>query len=59
MDVGVIGEQAFLRSVVEVGSVVDTGNFARGTSEHLWLPCVKMGVEVDHGDGAISTVDGS
>jgi hypothetical protein len=40
VDVGVIRKQALLRSVVEICTMVDTCNFAWGTSEDLWLPCV-------------------
>lgn len=38
MDVRVVGEQAFLRSVEEVGSVIDTGLLAGSTAEDFGLP---------------------
>jgi hypothetical protein len=39
--------------------MVDASNFAWGTTEDLWLPCVKVRIEVDHGDGAVCAVDGT
>jgi len=57
VDVGVVGKQAFLRCVVEVSAVVDARNFAGRAAEDLWFPCVKMGVEMDDGDGTVSAVD--
>jgi hypothetical protein len=57
MDVGVVREQAFLRSMIEVGAMVDAGNLAWRSPEDLWLPCVKMRVEVDHRDWTVSAVD--
>ena len=59
VDVGVVGEQTFLSSVVEVCTVVDAGDFAGGATEDLGLPGVEMRVKVDDGDGTISTVDGA
>jgi hypothetical protein len=59
VDVGVVGEQAFLRSVVEVCTMVDASHLARGSTKDLGLPGVEMGVEVDDGDRTVSTVDGA
>lgn len=39
VDVGVVGEEPFLRGVVEVGAVVDSGDLGRGAAEDLGLPC--------------------
>jgi hypothetical protein len=39
VDVGVVGEEALLRGVVEVGAVVDGGDLGRGAAEDLGLPC--------------------
>lgn len=39
--------------------MIDASNFAWGASKHLWLPCVKMRVEVNYGDGAVCAVDGT
>src|SRR6187402_1761122 len=57
MNVGVVGEQAFLGSMVEVCAVVYASNFTWRSSEDLGLPCVEMGVEVDHRNRTVSTVD--
>jgi hypothetical protein len=59
VDVGVVLQETFHRGVVEVCSVVDAGDFARGAAEDLGLPCVEMGVEVDHSDWTVSTVHGA
>lgn len=59
MDISVIGEQAFLCSVVEVSAMVDAGDFAGRATENFGLPGVEMGVEVDDRDRAVSTVDGT
>jgi hypothetical protein len=40
MDVGVVGKEAFLSSVEEVGSVVDSGLLTGGAAEDLGLPGV-------------------
>jgi hypothetical protein len=58
MDVSVVCKESLLSSMVEVGSMVDAGNLAWGSSKNLWLPCVKMGIEVDDRDRTVSTVDG-
>lgn len=39
VDVGVVGEQAFLVGMVEVGAMVDGGNLGWRATKHLWLPC--------------------
>lgn len=38
MDVGVVGEEALLRCVVEVGPVVDAGDFGGGAAEDFGTP---------------------
>lgn len=43
MDVGVVSEKAFLRSMEEVGSVVDARLLARGAAKDLGLPCIASG----------------
>lgn len=40
MDVGVVGEETFLRSVEEVGAVVNGGLLAGSATENLGLPGV-------------------
>ncbi|KAH9864871.1 hypothetical protein IAQ61_008816 [Plenodomus lingam] len=40
MDIGVIGQEAFLCSVVEVGAVVDCGLVTRSATKDLGFPCV-------------------
>jgi hypothetical protein len=40
VDVGVVGEKAFLGCVVEVGTMVDASLVAGRTSEDLWTPGV-------------------
>lgn len=40
MDVGVVGEQAFLGGVEEVGAVVDAGLFAGRAAEDFGAPGV-------------------
>lgn len=40
MDVGVVLQEAFHGSVVEVGSVVDSSNLAGRAAKDLGLPCV-------------------
>lgn len=57
MDVGVIRQQPFLRSPVEVSAVVDRGLLAWCTTKDARLPGVEMRVEVDDADGAIRFVD--
>jgi hypothetical protein len=42
MDVGVVGEEAFLRRVEEIGAVVDAGLFAGRATEDLRLPGVTV-----------------
>ncbi len=59
VDVGVVGQQALLAGVVEVGAVVDGGLFTWGAAEHAGFPGVEVGVEVDYGDGAVGFVDGA
>jgi hypothetical protein len=59
MDVSVISEQPLLRGMVKVCSMVDASYFARGASKYFWLPCIKMRIEVDDGDGTVCAVDGS
>lgn len=54
-----VGEQTFLRSMIEVCAVVDASDLAGRTTEDLWLPGVEVRVEVDDGDGTVSTVDGA
>lgn len=39
VDVGVVGEQALLSGVVEVGAVVDGSYLGRGAAEDLGFPC--------------------
>jgi hypothetical protein len=39
--------------------VVDAGHFAWGSTKDLWLPSIKMRVEVYHRDWAVSAVDRS
>lgn len=73
MDVGVVLQEAFHGSVVEVGSVVDSRNLAGRAAKDLGLPCVpeicqfklpvvmdihlQMTVEMDHSHGPVSLVD--
>ena len=57
VDVGVVGQQPFLRSPVEVGAVVDRGLLAGCTTKDARLPRVEVRVEVDDADGAIRFVD--
>ena len=59
VDVGVVGEEALLGGVVEVGAVVDGGLAGRGAAEDLGPPGVEVGVEVDDADGAVGFVDGA
>jgi hypothetical protein len=56
VDVGVVLQKTLHRSVVEVCSVVDACDFARGAAEDLGLPGVKVRVEVDHGDWSVGLV---
>jgi hypothetical protein len=42
VDVGVVGEEAFLCGVEEVGAVVDAGLLGGRTAEYLWLPGVAI-----------------
>lgn len=46
MDVGVVGEETFLRGVEEVGSVVDAGLLAGSTTEDLGLPGITKAVRI-------------
>ena len=57
VDVGVVGEEAFLGGPVEVRAVVDGGLLGRGAAEHLGPPGVEVAVEVDDADGAVGFVD--
>lgn len=59
MDIGIIGQQALLRGMVEVRAVVDAGDLAGRAAEDLWLPGIEMRIEVDDGDGAVGAVDGA
>ena len=59
MDGAVVGKETFFARVIVVCAVVDAGLFAGCAAEHLGLPRVEMGIEVDHGDGAVGSVDGS
>lgn len=59
MDVGVVREEAFLVRVPEVRPVVDTRHFGGRPAEHLGLPGVEVGVEVDDADGAVGAVHAS
>lgn len=45
--------------MIEVGSMVDAGHFAWRTTKDLWLPSIKMRVEVYHRDWTVSAVDRS
>jgi hypothetical protein len=40
MDVGVVLQETFHGSMVEVGSVIDSSNLTRRTAKYLGLPCV-------------------
>lgn len=42
VDVAVVGQQAFLRGMVEICAVVDAGDFAGRATEDLGLPSIKM-----------------
>ena len=42
MDVRVISQQTFLRSMVEVCPVIDARLMRRRSAEDLWLPCVPV-----------------
>ncbi len=57
MNVGIVGEQAFLGCMVEVGTMVNTGDLAWRPSKDFWLPCIKMRVKMDHRYGTVSAVD--
>ena len=57
MDVGVVGQEALGVGMVEVGAVVDGGLVGGGAAEDFGAPGVKVGVEVDDGDGAVGAVD--
>jgi hypothetical protein len=48
VDVGVILQQTLHGRMVEVGAVVDAGDFARGTTEDLRLPSVQMRIKMYH-----------
>lgn len=59
MNVAVIGKETFLRSPIEVRTVVDGSLLGRCTAEYFGFPSVKVGVKVDDADGSIGSVDGS
>lgn len=40
MDIGVVPQQTFHRSVIEVSAVVDGSDLAGRTAEDLGFPCV-------------------
>lgn len=42
VDIAVVREQPFLRSMVEVRAMIDASNLAWGAPKDLWLPCIKM-----------------
>jgi hypothetical protein len=47
MNVAIVGEQAFLRSVIEICTMIDTGLLGRSTSEYFWLPCITISCQKD------------
>ena len=59
MDVRVVSEKTLLRCPVKVSAVVDGGLLGWRTTEDLWLPGIKMGVEVNDADRPIGLVDAS
>jgi hypothetical protein len=42
VDIGIIGDQTLLGSMVEIRAVIDAGLLRGGTSENLWLPCIAV-----------------
>ena len=56
MNVGVILQQTFHGSVIEVSAMIDRGDFRRRTAKHLGLPSVEMTVEVDHSDWTVGSI---
>ena len=45
--------------MVEIRSMVDGSDFARGATEDFRLPGIEMRVEVDYGDRTVGAVDGA
>lgn len=59
VDIRIVGQQALLVRVVEVGAVVDGGLFGGGAAEDFGAPGVEVRVEVDDADGPVGFVDGA
>ena len=59
VDVGIIGQQPLLMRVVEVRSMIDGCLLGRCAAENFGPPGVKVRVEVDDADGAVSASDGA
>ena len=59
MDRRSVGDKTFLRSVVEVRSMVDGRDVALGSSKDGRLPSVEMRVKVDDRDRTVDGVDRS
>lgn len=57
MDVAVIGQQALLRSPIEVRAMVDSCLFTRCTTEYARLPGVQMRVKMNNADGSVGLID--
>jgi hypothetical protein len=47
MDVGVVLQETFHGSMVEVGSVIDSSNLTRRAAKDLGLPCVPGPVNLE------------
>lgn len=57
MDIRVISQQALLRGMVEIRSVVNACHFAWAATKDLWFPRVKMRIKVDNRDRPVGTVN--
>lgn len=58
VDVGVVAQQAFLGSMVEVRPVVDASHLGWRAAKDFRSPRVKVAVKVDDGHGSVRSVDG-
>jgi hypothetical protein len=59
MNVGVVGQETFLGSVIEVRAVVNRRNFTWGATKNLRLPHIKMRVKINDRNWDGSTIDRS
>ena len=53
MDIGIVGQQSLLMSVIEICTVIDGSLFARCAAEDFWAPGIEMGIEMNDADGAV------